>query len=285
MPHLLNTLPWITFCLALVGFIISIIALVAKRKVIHKEIVFEDEAIKLENGIIYARGFSNEPYKTNKISSLIKDEEIVANRFSDGMTNMSNGNLEVYNKITSKSFSDNILNIQNGSITTSGSITADHIIASRSMDIPAQFYADVHMLEMQPVNFSKTGEWKNVAESTNGSQLFFAGYVELHHGVTLLSKNKIQLNKTGKWLYQYKIIVTCKGQCVVRTSFNNNIPKLADGYASGSDTLHVSGFGIIDIKDTDKPCEFFFQHQEVPTSEEYFLYLNEGHIMLKHLGK
>lgn len=280
-----NLLLWVTFGLALTAFIVGILALVIKRKVVEKEIVFEDEAVKLKNGIIFARGFSNEPYKTNKEPTVIQEELIRAFKVSDGLTSMSEGNLDVAHNITCQRLSDGKLNIQNGSLTTTGSVSADTIVVNRSLDQPAEHYANIYVLNMQEVNFETIQEWKPISTNTKGTQLFFPGFAELHHGVVIAKQNKIQLPKRGKWRYEFNLMVQGNGSCVLGASFDSNVPKLVNGYGQGLGTILLHGFGIVDVVDTEIPYQLYFQHLQEPKSGEYGLRLQDGHVMLQYIGR
>jgi hypothetical protein len=276
---------WIAFGLSLSALIIGILALTLKRKVIQKEIVFEDQAVKLENGIIYARGFSNEPYKTNRQATVIKDEQIQSFEFSDGMSKMSEGNLNIANRITCQRFSDGALNIEKGSITTTGTVVADHIIATRTMDVPAEYYANIYILEMQDVNFTKIQNWQEIATNTKSTQYFFPGFNKSHHGVMIGKKNQLQLHKTGKWKYQFTIHVASQGKCHIAASFDKECPQLSNGCAQGIDNLYVHGFGILDVTDIELNYKLYFQHLKEPSSGEYGLQLKDGHLLLEYIGR
>ena len=280
-----TVLSWVTFGVAIAALVVGILSMVIKRKVIQKEIVFEDEAVKLKNGVIFAKGFSNEQYKTNKQPTIIKEEQIRAFKFSDGMSQMSEGNLDVSKNISCQRFSDGTLNIQDGSLTTTGSVIADHFTATRSFDVPAENYANMYVLEMQEVNFSNIQEWKPIAANTKATQWFFPGFADLHHGVTIGKQNKVQLQKRGKWRYQFNLFVLVQGQCVVAASFDNQPPKLANGYGRGRDQILIHGFGVVDVTDTETSYKLFFQHLQEPTSGEYGLQLQDGHVLLHYMGR
>ena len=277
---------YVTLSIAILALVVGVVALSVKRTVVQKEIVFEDDSVKLKDGIVFAKGFSNEPYKTNKEATMITDKLIQAFKFSDGMSQMSEGNVDVAQQISCRRFSDGTLHIENGSLTTSASITADNILVTRSLDAPAEYFANMYALQMQEVHFSKQREWKDVATNTNAAQFFFPGVDKsLHHGVTISKHNKIKLQKKGKWRYEFTFLILGKGFCCVGANFDHSTPKLTNGYGSGTDRVYVNGFGIVDVVDVETPYKFYFQHIDDPSSGEYGLQLEEGHIMLQYIGR
>lgn len=270
---------------AVTALIIAIVSLSFDRKVVHKEISIQDEAVKLENGIIYAKGFSNEPYKTNKQATVVQEDQIRANKLSDGLSEMSGGHLSVADRVKCMRFTDGTLNIQHGTVTTTGSIIADELTATRSLNIPSKNYAYMLILEMQQVNFNNKQEWKEIAENTKGVQWFFPGHCRAHDGVTICKNNRIQLHKQGRWRYQFGMVVAGKGECAVAATLDKEEPKIGSGFGAGTNVVNVNGFGIVDVSDTDSLYRMFFQHTQKPSSGEYGLSVVDAHVLVEFMGR
>jgi hypothetical protein len=198
---------------------------------------------------------------------------------------MSEGNLSIAKDITCRGLSDGKLNIQNGTLTTSGNLVADNIVANRSIDVPAEYYANMYFLNMQQVHFSKSLQWKLVSETTNSTQIYFPGVSELHHGVNIRKNNRIQLERRGKWSYQYTFLVRGQGYCIVGATFDHLNPNMVNGYGQGTNDIIVHGFGILNVLDTEVFYQLYFQHLREPTSGELGLQLQEGNISFNYLGR
>ena len=264
----------------------SVIAFLSKKTTVKTEIVFEDENVNMKNGIIYAKGFSNEPFKINKDPIVISEETVLASKLSDGLSKMSNGNLEVKKDITCRGFSDGTLNIKGGSLTTSGSLTTDDLVVNRSLDFKAQNFADIVILDMQPISFDHVLEWRSIATNTKSTQFFFPGSKDLHHGVSIESNNRVQFHKLGKWSFRYMLDVDSRENTVsVSSCFGNyeDNNKIADGRTRGRGTIQLTGFGILNVINTAHLFDIAVQHDVEPT--EMGLEVTGGHLVVIYLGK
>jgi hypothetical protein len=283
--------------IAFISLILCILALTMKKSTMEKKVVFKDEEFSVKNGVIFARGFSNEPFKTNKQKSAVTSENVTSHTLTDGYSKMTEGNLVVHNQLSTQKFTDGNLIIEGGNLSTSGTINADRLHITRGISQPAEFYASVFLLEMNPVNFANIQEWKPINMNTSRTQLFFAAFDKLHHGVSVHNGNKIQLHQVGRWMYNFNFLTAAYSPVIIGASLSEKAPQLASGFGtvtseaetsiaskeSGRMTTHVNGSGVISVDDIDNLYQIWFQNMR--QVDNYELQVLDGHLSLQYLGR
>lgn len=284
---------------AFIALVLGIVSLSLKRTEVQKRIVIQDDEISMKDGIVYAKGFSNEPYKTNKQVSAISKNQVTSALITDGLSTMQEGNLHVKYNIESKRFSDGTLTVEAGDLTTSGHISTDKLTVNRVLSMPAHNYAQIFILGMNPVNFSEQQEWKPISEQTKNTQLFFpSGLNKLHHNVTIQKGNKIQLHQEGRWMYQFSCVVSAQDDVLVGMTLSEKRPQLSHGYASHyvktqensiiqpKDTTEqfvITGNGILAVEHTDSLFNLWFSHTS-KLGDNLELTFVDGTVSLLHIG-
>ena len=271
--------------LALVAIVLSLISLTTNKSG-EKHIIVDDKDFKSRNGVLYARGFSNEPFKTTQQATIVGDNSIAAETLTDGSSVMTGGNLKVKHMVEARRLTDGKIVMENGDLTTSGCLSADRIVVNRGFSTPAEYFAHVFILAMNPIEFDAIHEWKTIGCTTKKLQLFFSGDDKLDHGVSLHPENKLQLHKEGKWKYSFTwIIHTDDPNAIIGAAFGHKQPQFAVGYgvSSTNNKCIVSGTGIVQVNDVDDRFQFWLNHNEVV--EQHQIQLLHGHTTITYIGR
>jgi len=271
---------------AVVALILSIVSVTSNNGG-EKKVLVNDKDFSAKNGVLYARGFSNEPFKTTQQATIVGERTIAAETVTDGSTIMTGGNVTVKDTMTAKRVTDGNMVMENGDLTTSGCLTADRIIVNRGLSVPAEYFAHIFILSMNPVDFQEHNEWKPIGSTTKKIQLFFPGDDRLDHGVSLHNGNKFQLHKEGRWQYSFIWIVrTDDNDAVIGAALSQHEPKLASGYGIsngvGKQSI-VSGTGVLNVNDIDDLFQFWITHTQQVVEHE--VQVIDGHATITYLGR
>ena len=281
--------------LGLTAFVIGLMALSnGNQPIIQRQIVIKDDAVSMKDGVIFAKGFSNEPFKSTEQVSAVMGNTVTARVLTDGQSIMKGGNMTVSHAIQGSEITDGTLMIARGDLTTTGHISADRLTINRGITVPAEYYADVMVMGMNPVSYTDCKHWKPLSATTNETQLFFPVVEDdlstISHGVSLHDGNKVQLYKIGRWKYEFNFIMKChigsRGNICIALSEDE--PKLAHGYGVGNGEYDfvASGSGTILVNDIDNLYRLWAQHLTPQDGEDsrYTLQLQEGMLSLYYIG-
>ena len=258
----------LSLILSILGLVAALFAAYSKQTIIQRKIVVEDDIIKVNDGIIQAKGFTS--------------RSIVAESFTDGRSLMTQGNLTIEKSVQCQNLTDGVTVIENGDITTPGHVAANKLTVNHSLSAPAEFYGTMVMLEMSPIHFTTTREWVPLGDTTKETQLFFPAIKDLHNGLSIRKNNHIQFGKEGKWHYQFNVVLNTSSSSAsfgVSLGHSASPPKLSHGFGS----THISGAGILIVTDTDDMYQLWAQH--TAEIEDYTTSLTEGTLTCMYLGR
>jgi hypothetical protein len=234
----------IAIIISSIALLIGIINIFFKQTQIEKQIIVNDQMIKMNDNIISVQGL-----KTSKIIH--------------GNSELNNGEFTNLNNIESKQFTDGIMTIKNGNMTDLKEIETDFLKVQKGLNIPASNYGTVHITQMNKIEFNNI--WETIDNTTKNNKLFFT-LDQKGDNITTIN-NSIQLHKLGQWQYNFSCVIKVEDDVSIGMTCSENEPNLPAGFTSFyKSSQHkenftvINGSGIIHVQDTDSLHKIWVSH-------------------------
>lgn len=290
-------MPWyailaiVAIVLTIVAISFSIAAMSMSSGSSESKLHINKEAFSARDGIVHVRGISTERYKSKSQATIIDDSHIISHAISDGHSTLSEGNLNIAKDITCGRFVNGSIIMEDGNFTSSGTLTADHLMLNRSISVPAELYAKVFILDMNPVQLPAINAWTPINESSSVGRMFFPGNFKLDHGISLNHDNTIQFHQPGRWQYSFSFLFQPSGVIhapVVGVAISVETPQLVDGFGVvGNENFTIDGSGVFLVEDTDHAYKFWLQHVKSIAAQGLTatLQLDSAHVFFRYIGR
>lgn len=163
----------------------------------------------------------------------------------------------------------------------------DRKLIKPSMSIDVNYFAILHVLQMQPIDFDDCHQWKTISSATLDNQLFFSLKESFNHGVSIRNNNSFQLEKKGLWQYQFSWLISSNDNIILGASISDDVPGLANGYGT-SPFVHketrgfvVNGYGVLNVQSTNMLYQLWLCH--IKQSKNYNIQVIEGNVSLMYI--
>ena len=286
---MLNIVVWVALAIAIAALAVGIVSLAVKRNTVKREIVVKDEALEVRDGIMHAKGFSNERFKKNGGSVVIAKDKVTAEAITDGHSEMRDGRLRVKKDVVCKQLSDGVLELSEGNLTTTGELVADTIRANRKLSAPASGFGEIQVLEMETIAFPADSEkdtatrWQPIAHTTKRQQIF--SRPGMTNGMSICNDNALKFHMCGLWEYSvcFEVEASESARVAIGIGAEKSKPEMCAGIARGD---QVAGSGMLCVQDDHVPYQFSMKHVESPPKScEASLRVRSGRATFRYLGR